>query len=527
MNAKTRRARRSERGRAVRPCERDGGREVGAGAPPGHGTHGVDRRVPTPGHRNAPHLRVVVPAWPRVSLQTDGELAGLFAIAQKPLETRGASVVLKGGARASKKDGPGKLKVGINNRAVMAGAFGAVVVALVGLQNCPPRQALFPAERAVEPEVPPATALSAQPPPRPRTGKVSSGPPRMLHLDPRRTNRSPYTGPRDPVIAWAFDTGGPIEAAPALLDDGTIIVASLGGKLHGISPDGAPKFSVDLDDRVYGSPLVLDNEIYVGSDARRFFALSPEGRIRFRLETHGDADTGATVTPWGGIVFAAGRMIYAIEPNGTLIYRVRTQRKTFASPAVGEDGTVFVGSQDDHVYAIDEKGSVKWRVDVGADADGGPAIADDGTVYVGTDGGEVIALDPEDGTIRWRKSVGGFVRGSLSVGRDGVIRVGTYGPKPRLVSLAPEDGEILWSFSIRGTGAREFGIHGAPVEDAEGRLYFGGQDDIVYALDLDGSLVWKLETGGDVDASLVITEDGTLLVGSADGKLYALRNAGR
>src|SRR5258708_5809404 len=57
-------------------------------------------------------------------------------------------------------------------------------------------------------------------------GKVSAAPPSMLHLDPRHTNRSPFAGPVSPTLAWTFDTGGPIEAAPVVLDDGTIVVAS-------------------------------------------------------------------------------------------------------------------------------------------------------------------------------------------------------------------------------------------------------------------------------------------------------------
>jgi hypothetical protein len=35
-------------------------------------------------------------------------------------------------------------------------------------------------------------------------------------------------------------------------------------------------------------------------------------------------------------------------------------------------------------------------------------------------------------------------------------------------------------------------------------------------------MVWKLRTGGDVDAPLVITPKGLLLIGSDDGKLYAV-----
>lgn len=410
------------------------------------------------------------------------------------------------------------------SRAVPVAAVAAIVATwmAIGLRHgLEPHPVARPAiEGPVAPSDPEAPPVRS----RPRDGKVAPGAPRMLHLDPRRTNRSPFTGPSSPTIAWTFDAGGPIEATPALLDDDTILVASLGGKLHALNLDGSLAFSVDLGDRIYSSPLVTEDGIFVGSDAKRFFGLTREGKIRFRLQTQGDADTGATVTPSGHIVFAAGRMIYGIKPDGTLVFRVKTARKTFSSPAVGEDGTIYVGSQDDHVYALAEDGTLRWRTNVGADADGGPAIADDGTVYVGTDRGEVLALDPQTGAIRWRQKVHGFVRGSFSVGRDGTIFAGTYGPTPRLVALEPEDGAVRFEFPIRGTGALEFGIHGGPVEDAQGRLYFGAQDDYLYALAPDGSLLFKLKTAGDIDASPVILPDGTLLVGSADGKLYAIRD---
>ncbi len=92
----------------------------------------------------------------------------------------------------------------------------------------------------------------------------------------------------------------------------------------------------------------------------------------------------------------------------------------------------------------------------------------------------------------------------------------------RLYAGSCHCGAVRFRFSVRGTGAPEFGIHGGPVEDAEGRLFFGAQDDNVYALTQEGALVWKFKTGGDVDAPLAITPGGLLLVGSDDGKLYAL-----
>jgi len=344
----------------------------------------------------------------------------------------------------------------------------------------------------------------------------------MLHLDPRHTNRSPFRGPTRAKVEWSFDTGGPVEAAPVVLDDGTIVVASLVGALFALEPTGKLRFRVDLGDRVYAAPLVFEDSLYIGSDADKFFGLSKAGVIRFRMDTGADADTGPVAAPWGGIVFASGSVVFATKTDGTLLWRTRARRKCYSSPALGDDGSVYVGSQDHHLYAIAPNGQVRWAVDLGADVDSSPAIEDDGTVVAGTDSGEVVALEPEEGKIRWRARVGGYVRGTLSIGRAGTVLVGTYGPTPRLVSLAPEDGRERFAFSVPGNGSPEFGIHGGPVEDADGRLYFGAQDDQIYCLGPDGKLLWKLKTGADVDAPLVITPEGRLLAGSDDGRLYVL-----
>jgi outer membrane protein assembly factor BamB len=401
---------------------------------------------------------------------------------------------------------------------VMAGMFSAVVAVLASFRMN--RRA-----RPEEPSVAHGLVVAADAGLKgraPGAGKVSSGPPRMLHLDPHHTDRSPFTGPSAPQVAWVFDAQGPIAAAPAILDDGTIVVASLSGVLFGLTESGQQRYSVDLGDRIYSAPLVHDDALFVGSDVHKFFGLTPGGSIRFRLDADSDVDTGPAPTPWGGIVFAGGKVVYASKPDGTVLWRMHAKRKVYSSPAVADDGTVYVGSQDHHLYAVAPDGNVRWRVDLGADIDSAPAIEDDGTVVVGSDKGEVVALDPT-GDVKWHTDVGGFVRGAMSVARDGTVLAGTYGPTPALVALDPANGRQRFRFAIAGTGAPEFGIHGGPVEDAKGRLYFGAQDDNAYCLSADGALVWKFKTGGDVDAALVITPHGTLLVGSDDGKLYALQ----
>jgi outer membrane protein assembly factor BamB len=304
-------------------------------------------------------------------------------------------------------------------------------------------------------------------------------------------------------------------------------VASLAGTLTALaSTDGGEQWTLQLGDRAYATPCVADDgTIFVGSDAKKIVAVSPEGKVKWSLETDGDADTGPTFGNDGTLVFAAGRMVYGVTSLGLVKWRFAAKRKVYTAPAIGQHGEVFFGSQDHFAYALSSDGRPAWSVDLAADVDGAPAVGDDGAVFVGTDGDEIIRLDAADGHVVWRTAVGGYVRGTLSVARDGDVLAGVYGPTPRAVRVRAADGNLLGDFAIRGTGAREFGVHGGPLEDEAGTLVFGAQDDYVYAVDSSGTLLWRFATGGDVDAPVTLLRDGTVVVGSDDGSVRALRTA--
>ena len=352
--------------------------------------------------------------------------------------------------------------------------------------------------------------------------EVLEGPPRMFHCDPAHRNRSPYTAPKAPRIAWTAKLGDPIQTAPAMLPSGNVVVGTIGGKLVGVRPDGTIAFSKSLDDRIYSSPLIIGEQIFVGSDDDRFFGLNPSGTQRWSLDTQGDADTAATPTPDHGLVFAAGKTLFFARQDGSVVWRVRSKRKIYASPTVGPDGSIYVGAQDNRLYAVRRVGSIRFKVDLGNDVDCTPALDEGGTLFAGTDGGAVVAVNTESGDVLWRRDVGGHVRGGLTVTRSHDVIAGVYGPSPCVVRLRGDTGEEVWRFSVPGTGAREFGVHGSPVEDAQGNLVFGAQDDAVYSLSPSGELLWKLATGGDVDAPVVLVDNGVALVASDDGKLYRL-----
>jgi len=353
----------------------------------------------------------------------------------------------------------------------------------------------------------------------------------MFHLDPAHRNRSPFKGPSSPSLEILADLKDPIQTSPAILPDGTIVVATMAGNIHGIRRDGSTAFTSNLQSRIYSSPLIIGNQIFIGADAGsskppnnkgKFDCISSSGKLSWSLATDGDADTSPTLTPNNTIVFAAHKTLYSLRTDGTVLWRVRANRKMYSSPAVDSDGTVFIGAQDHRIYAVEHSGAIRFAVNVDADIDCAPSIGERGYVYVGVDGGSVVALDKMSGALIWKTAVNGHVRNGLTVTRSQDVVAGTYGPSPQVVCLNGETGEQLWSFRVPGTGALEHGVHGSPVEDIDANLYFGGQDNAIYSLTPGGELRWKIGTGGDMDAPIVLISDGTLLAASDDGKLYVV-----
>ena len=70
------------------------------------------------------------------------------------------------------------------------------------------------------------------------------------------------------------------------------------------------------------------------------------------------------------------------------------------SPAIGTDGTIYVGTNDYYFDALNPNGTLKWSyyTDIGSVVSS-PAIGADGIVYVGLLDGSVYAFNP-DGTIK-------------------------------------------------------------------------------------------------------------------------------
>ncbi|MGB9498852.1 MAG: PQQ-binding-like beta-propeller repeat protein [Dissulfuribacterales bacterium] len=252
---------------------------------------------------------------------------------------------------------------------------------------------------------------------------------------------------------------------------------------------------------------------------------------KWKFETDGDVDSSPAVGPDGTVyVGSDDKNLYAINPDtGEELWRFPTDGEIRSSPAIGTDGTIYFGSQDYHFYAVKPSGELKWEFNVGDYIFSSPAISADGrTIYFGSSDNSVYALN-SSGTrikrIKWKYKTNGKIVSSPVIGYDGVGPVIYFGSLDRHVyALAANDGSLNWKFATKAE------IYGSPVIDSKGKIYVGecktvhaaDYNFMLYCINVDGSEYWQFNGGTGFYSSPAIDEDGKIYIGAWDGYLVSI-----
>ena len=249
---------------------------------------------------------------------------------------------------------------------------------------------------------------------------------------------------------------------------------------------------------------------------------SDTGVLKWSYATRNLIFSSPAIGPDGTIYVGSNdHNLYAINPNGALKWSYTTSGVIASSPAIGADGMIYVWSADGNVYAISPKGTMKWKYKSGGGGSS-PAIGADGTIYVG-----LYALTPT-GTVKWSYTISDDVgvMSSPAIGADGTIYVGCIagsmaeGHIGYLYAISP-NGALKWSYT---TGDWVVSI---PAVSTDGTIYFGSLDGNFYAINPDGTLKWSYTTKWPIWSSPSIAKDGTIYFGADNGKVYALKPTGR
>ncbi len=226
---------------------------------------------------------------------------------------------------------------------------------------------------------------------------------------------------------------------------------------------------------------------------------------RFRSEHSlgGQIDGSPVIDEDGNIyigTMGTDRKVYCLYPNGTKKWSYQFDGLVWSTPALGEDGTVYVTCWDAGVYALYPNGTRKWRFGAGDSIGDSPAIAEDGTIYFGTMGNNIFAVNP-DGTEKWQYSTGNYIASDPAIGEDGTVYIGSA--DSYLYAMNP-NGTLKWRFDTGGY------IKCSPSISDDGVIYINSWDNYLYAIYPDGTLKWKTNVGWGMSGSASIAEDGTI-----------------
>ena len=239
--------------------------------------------------------------------------------------------------------------------------------------------------------------------------------------------------------------------------------------------------------------------------------------IKWIFEADWMFDTCPSIDDNGTIYIASWNNLYAIYSNGTEKWRWKGDFES-SSPALAEDGTIYIGSNDKKLYAFYTNGTLKWSFIVDYNIKGAPIIGEDGTIYFTVwsglydNQGLFFAVSP-NGTEKWHYKADFYVQSSPAIGHDGTIYFASH---VYLYSFNP-NGTLNWNKKI---GDQNFVFLGSPTIGDDGTIYIPRGPGPLYAINPNGTTKWTCDIAWGSCKTPVIDKDGTIYIG--DNRFHAI-----
>lgn len=334
-----------------------------------------------------------------------------------------------------------------------------------------------------------------------------------------------------------YDTVYDMGSSPAIGTDGTIYFGAVRGaneygqlfnEVLAVSPNGQSKWSFSTPYNNVGTTPAIDNDgtIYFGTKAGKFYALNPDKTEKWSFQIPSKSILcSPTIGNDSYIYFgASNHKLYVFNKTGTKEWEFLTDGTgtsgIVGSPAIASDNTVYVA--EDKLYALDPSNPdkrLKWSFDPTPNdltdrMDSSPAIGTDGTIYIGSNNKTFYAVNP-DGTLKWSYQTGGSIYSDPSIAADGTVYVGSADHK--VYAFSPNSSTPKWTFD---TGSM---IIAAPIIDGNGTIYITANTKL-FAINPNGSLKWVYDLKVTVTSTPVIDSQGKIYIYSDNGQLFCIEN---
>lgn len=270
---------------------------------------------------------------------------------------------------------------------------------------------------------------------------------------------------------WRFPSeaikGAAFYAAPAIAEDGSLVVGGYNKILYGLSAAGQQTWSfAEAKNPYVGSVLVTADRIY-----------APNGN----------------------------GTLYALDRNGQKVWEFKSKHSLWAQPVLKGD-CLLVAALDHHLYCLDpQSGEELWKSeDLGGGIVDAPSVGEEDVIYVGTLANTLVSIKATTGEVINVFKAGGWVWSSPLV-YEGNLYFGDL--NGNFYSIDAATFEQNWAIQPEST-VKKRQILGRPLV-VDGVLYFGSETGSLFSVDpasgktlstrtVDGKLYAGLVAAGDL-----------------------------
>jgi outer membrane protein assembly factor BamB len=211
---------------------------------------------------------------------------------------------------------------------------------------------------------------------------------------------------------------------------------------------------------------------------------------------------------------ATGRSPYVGPKTAVVKWTLDLPYGVLSGPIIGEDGTLYAGTNSylgftgdttNYFYAIAKDGEIKWTFLTGTpySNESGYLINNEGTIFFGSQSGWLYAID-QDGNLKWKYDTGGNIY-QITMNTDLQGNIYITNATGFLYSFS-KDGQLNWK---KIYGNRLF-PHSVTISPDGKTLYIVGDNRIIYALNLDGSIKSSFQCVGVSRQPLLVDNSGNI-----------------
>lgn len=283
-------------------------------------------------------------------------------------------------------------------------------------------------------------------------------------------------------VLWHNDSITRVNGSGAVLADDSVVILSRGHAVHRISHNGVELWTVNPDVNsardFFTSPLLDENgNIYACRQNSGMFALDSSGNVLWNASPTLNANVSPAMLPSGSIVYSGNDgVLRMVDRDGVEQWTFNTgDTLNHSSPAIGDDGTIYIGTLNEGLYAISADGSLLWHKPNIDGVNGRPAISSDGNIIVS--------------------------------GRNSTLWV------------LNTDGDVLWNFSA---GLSTNWVYSSPVVDSDGNIYASLDTSTLFAFRDNGVALFAYIADSPITCQPALAANGTIYFTTTGATLYAV-----